>query len=75
VENNSLKDKWALVLGSSSGFGEALDVPAGVFDNTLNVEDCNPLEVDARDEKVYVSGIGIAKDEAAELVSFEEEME
>jgi len=55
--------------------GEELDVPAGVFDNTLNVEDCNPLEEDARDEKVYVSGIGIAKDEAAELVSFEEEME
>lgn len=55
--------------------GEELDVPAGVFDNTLNVEDCNPLDEGARDEKVYVSGIGIAKDEVAELVSFEEGME
>jgi len=26
VTNNSLKDKWALVLGSSSGFGEALSI-------------------------------------------------
>ena len=53
--------------------GEELDVPFGVFDNTLTVEDCNPLDDEgAIDEKVYVSGIGIAKDEAAELVSFEE---
>ncbi len=51
--------------------GEELDVPFGVFDDTLNVEDCNPLDKSAKDEKVYVSGIGIAKDEAAELVSFE----
>lgn len=51
--------------------GEELDVPAGVFDDTLSVEDCNPLEEGARDEKVYVSGIGIALDEAAELISFE----
>jgi hypothetical protein len=53
--------------------GEELDVPFGVFDNTLTVEDCNPLDDEgAIDEKVYVSEIGIAKDEAAELVSFEE---
>lgn len=52
--------------------GEELDVPAGVFNDTLTVEDCNPLEEGAKDEKVYVSGIGIAKDEAAELISFEE---
>ena len=26
MDNNSLKDKWALVLGSSSGFGEALSI-------------------------------------------------
>lgn len=53
--------------------GEELDVPFGVFDDTLTVEDCNPLDdKGAIDEKVYVSGIGIAKDEAAELVSFEE---
>lgn len=56
--------------------GEELDVPYGVFDDTLSVEDCNPLppEEGAIDEKVYVSGIGIALDEAAELISFEEGM-
>ncbi len=53
--------------------GEELDVPFGVFDDTLTVEDCNPLDNEGTiDEKVYVSGIGIAKDEVAELVSFEE---
>lgn len=48
-----------------------IDVPAGMFDDTILVEDCNPLEEGARDEKVYVNGIGLAVDEAAELVSFE----
>ncbi len=54
--------------------GEELDVPYGVFDDTLTVEDCNPLEGGKKDEKVYVSGIGTAKDETAELISFEEGM-
>lgn len=54
--------------------GEELDVPFGVFDDTLTVEDCNPLDEGVTDEKVYVSGIGIAKDEIAELVSFEQGM-
>ena len=56
--------------------GEELDVPYGVFDDTLSVEDCNPLPPEAGtiDEKVYVSGIGIALDEVAELTSFEEGM-
>jgi len=35
------------------------------------VEDCNPLEDGLIDLKVYVSGIGTALDETAELTSFE----
>lgn len=51
--------------------GETFDVEAGTFTDTLRTEDCNPLEEDSIDEKVYFSGIGLAIDEDAELVSFE----
>jgi len=48
------------------------EMVAGV--ETRVVEDCNPLDKGVRDEKVYVSGIGTAKDENAVLISFEEGM-
>jgi hypothetical protein len=51
-------------------FGETIDVPAGVFDDTLTAEDCNPMEDAETDEKVYVRGIGLAVDDVAELISF-----
>jgi hypothetical protein len=51
-------------------FGEEIDVPAGMFSDTLTTEDCNPLEDGATDLKVYVDGIGLAIDESAELISF-----
>jgi len=55
--------------------GEAIEVPAGDFDDTLSTEDCNPLgDPGEIDNKVYVSGIGLAIDQDAELVSFEEGM-
>lgn len=47
--------------------GETITVPAGTFSDTLTTEDCNPLEDGATDEKVYVRGIGLAIDDAAEL--------
>lgn len=50
--------------------GETIEVPAGTFDDTLTTEDCNPLEGGAKDNKVYVRGIGLAIDEDAELISF-----
>ena len=50
--------------------GETIDVPAGTFDDTLTMEDCDPLEDGSTDEKVYVRGIGLAIDEAVELISF-----
>lgn len=50
--------------------GDTYNVEAGTFSNTLTSEDCNPLEEDSFDEKVYFSGIGLAIDEDAELVSF-----
>jgi hypothetical protein len=53
-------------------FDETIDVPAGIFDHTLTMEDCNPLEDGAKDQKVYVRGIGLAIDEAAELISFQQ---
>lgn len=57
-------------LGSVIAFGETIDVPAGVFTDTLIAEDCNPLEDAETDEKVYVRGIGLAIDEEAELISY-----
>lgn len=51
-------------------FGDEIDVPAGTFDDTLTAEDCNPLEGGAKDEKVYVRGIGLAIDDVVELISF-----
>ncbi|TFG75379.1 MAG: hypothetical protein E4H21_08925 [Thermodesulfobacteriales bacterium] len=50
--------------------GETITVPAGTFSDTLITEDCNPLDNGALDDKAYVSGIGLAIDAAAELVSF-----
>jgi len=47
--------------------GETITVPAGTFSDTLTTEDCNPLEDGARDQKVYIRGIGLAIDEDAEL--------
>lgn len=52
-----------------TALGEEIDVPAGIFDDTLTAEDCNPLDK-TTDLKVYVNGIGLAVDEFAELISF-----
>ena len=49
--------------------GEEIDVPAGMFSDTLTAEDCNALD-GSTDIKVYVNGIGTAIDEFAELISF-----
>ncbi len=50
--------------------GETVVLPAGTFSNTVSTEDCNPLDPTHLDDKVYVSGIGLAKDAEAELVEF-----
>ncbi|MGH7885192.1 MAG: hypothetical protein ACRENO_05800 [Thermodesulfobacteriota bacterium] len=52
-------------------FGETFEVEAGTFSDTVTTEDCNPLDDTPLDLKVYFSGIGLAIDETAELVSFE----
>ena len=51
-------------------FGEEIDVPAGIFDDTLTIEECNPLEDAEKDIKVFVRGIGLGIDGPAELISF-----
>jgi hypothetical protein len=52
--------------------GDPIEVPAGDFEDTLTIEDCNPLEGGAGDTKVYVGtpSIGIAIDADAKLISF-----
>ncbi|MGH7850949.1 MAG: hypothetical protein ACREOP_11665, partial [Thermodesulfobacteriota bacterium] len=49
--------------------GEEIDVPAGMFSDTLTAEDCNALD-GTMDLKVYVDNIGLAIDEFAELIEF-----
>ncbi len=53
--------------------GKPINVPAGPFDDTLELEECNPLEGGARDIKVFVGtpSIGTAIDGDAELISFD----
>jgi hypothetical protein len=46
--------------------GEAVTVPAGMFDNTLRLVERNPLDGD-EGEKVFANGTGLIVDEAAEL--------
>ena len=51
-------------------FGEEIVVPAGTFDDTITIEECNPLEDAEKDTKVFVRDLGIAIDGPAELISF-----
>jgi len=51
-------------------FGEEIDVPAGIFNDTLTIEECNPLADAEKGIKVFVRGIGLAIDGPAELISF-----
>lgn len=45
------------------------ETPAGTFENCLITFETTPLEPFAKDWKVYAPGVGLIKDEAAELVS------
>jgi len=47
--------------------GDQIDIPAGIFDDTLTSEECNPLAGAEKDIKVYVRGIGIGIDGDLEL--------
>ncbi len=51
--------------------GETISVPAGIFTDTLSALDCNPIQFDGFDDKVYVDGIGLALDNEVELISFD----
>ena len=61
----------ALDSSAIAAFGEAIDLPAGSFTDTLSALDYNELEGECEGErKVYVSGIGLAIDEEAELTEY-----
>jgi hypothetical protein len=48
---------------------ERLTTPAGVFEKCVKTKETTPLEILAREYKVYAPGIGLIKDGALELVS------
>lgn len=49
--------------------GEATDVPAGTFDDTVTVLDRNPLD-GTEDTKVYARDVGLIVDEAVRMTRF-----
>ncbi len=49
---------------------EALDTPAGKFENVLKVEETTPLEPGVREYKFYAPGIGLIQDEDLKLVKY-----
>lgn len=57
-------------MSSVVALAQAIDVTAGKFSDTVTMEDCNPLDDASKDEKVYVRDIGLAIDEAVELISY-----
>jgi hypothetical protein len=48
---------------------DRLTTPAGVFENCLRTKETTPLEMLAREYKVYAPGVGLVKDSALEMVS------
>jgi hypothetical protein len=68
IYSNEFAPGVAEDLAEVIALGEEIDVPAGIFDDTVTVEECNPLEDAERDIKVFVRGIGIAIDGVTELL-------
>ena len=54
--------------GEVTGLGEEVEVPAGIFDQTVTIVDTSALSAGAGDEKIYAHGVGLIKDEDLELV-------
>lgn len=69
VFNQELAPDVAEDISKITALGETIDVPLGMFSDTVSAEDCNPFD-GIKDRKVYVDGIGLSIDEAAELVEF-----
>ena len=53
-----------------TSLGDQVIVPAGTFDDTLTTFEDTPLE-DSTSTKIYASGVGLIKDDALELTSFQ----
>jgi len=49
--------------------GFSMQVPAGKFDNCLEVEETTPLEPDDIGRKIYCRGVGLVKDDDLELTA------
>jgi hypothetical protein len=50
-------------------FGEEVDVPAGIFNDTITIEECNPLDEAEKDIKIFERNFGIVIDGPTELIS------
>jgi hypothetical protein len=50
--------------------GLEIEVPAGIFDDCVEVLETTPLDPDEESTKVYCPGIGLVIDDEAELVEF-----
>lgn len=52
------------------GAGGWMETPAGTFNQTLHVVETSAIEAGLHDQKWYVSGVGLVKDEEMELVKY-----
>jgi hypothetical protein len=55
--------------GKVVAVGERITVPAGTFEDTVTIEDLDPLS-GGQDTKVYAGGVGLIVDEAAQMTEF-----
>jgi hypothetical protein len=51
--------------------GLTLDLPAGEFDDCVEIVETTPLDPDAESTKVYCDGIGLVVDDVVELVDYD----
>ena len=58
-------------MGTVVALGEPITVLGNTYNDTVTMEDCNPLEGAEKDEKVYVKDIGLVVDDVAELIAME----
>ncbi|MBI4228264.1 MAG: hypothetical protein HY693_00945 [Deltaproteobacteria bacterium] len=70
VYNEEVAPGIAEDIAEVTDLGEPIEVLDEIFFDTLTTLDCSPLDPGARDTKVYIRDMGIARDEDLFLVEF-----
>jgi hypothetical protein len=70
VYNEEIAPDVAEDIAEVTALGDPIEVLDEIFEDTLTTLDCNPLDPGARDTKVYIKDMGIARDGDLFLVEF-----